>query len=64
MTKKPVVFEDHKFNSKVEYTRYIWNYPLSVVKIPKIYEEDIPFFREIAAKTNPDNKTRAKEGNK
>ena len=57
MAKKPIVFEDRKFNSKVEYTRYIRNYlnPLGVVELPKIKEEDMPFFREIAAKTNPDD---------
>ena len=43
MAKKPVVFEDRKFNSKVEYTRYIRNYlnPLGVIEIPNIKEEDI-----------------------
>ncbi len=43
MAKKQVVFEDRKFNSKVEYTRYIRNYlnPFDVVEIPKIKEEDI-----------------------
>ena len=57
MAKKPIVFEDRKFNSKVEYTRYIRNYlnPLGVVELPKIKEEDISFFKEIAAKTNPDD---------
>ena len=57
MAKKPVVFEDRKFNSKVEYTRYIRNYlnPFGVAEIPKIKEEDIPFFKEIASKTNPDD---------
>ena len=57
MSKKPVVFEDRKFNSKVEYTRYIRNYlnPLGAVEIPKIKEEDMSFFKEIAAKTNPDD---------
>ena len=57
MAKKSIVFEDRKFNSKVEYTRYIKNYlnPLGVIEIPKIKEEDIPFFKEIAAKTNPDD---------
>ena len=29
--------------------------PLSVVEVPKIKEEDISFFKEIAAKTNPDD---------
>ena len=57
MSKKPVVFEDRKFNSKVEYTRYIRNYlnPLGIVELPKIKEEDMSFFKEIAAKTNPDD---------
>ena len=57
MSKKTVVFEDRKFNSKVEYTRFFRNYlnPLDVVEIPKIKEEDMPFFKEIAAKTNPDD---------
>ena len=57
MAKKPIVFEDRKFNSKVEYTRYIRNYlnPLGVVEIPKIEEEDMSFFKEIAAKTNPND---------
>jgi len=57
MAKKPVVFEDRKFNSKVEYTRYIRNYlnPMDVVEIPKIKEEDMSFFKEIAAKTNPND---------
>ena len=57
MTKKPVVFEDRKFNSKVEYTRYIRNYlnPFGVVEIPKIKDEDMPFFKEIATKTNPND---------
>ena len=57
MAKKPIVFEDRKFNSKVEYTRYIRNYlnPLGAVEIPKIKEEDMSFFKEIAAKTNPDD---------
>ena len=57
MAKKPVVFEDRKFNSKVEYRRYIRNYlnPLGVVELPKIKEEDMSFFKEIAMKTNPDD---------
>ena len=57
MAKKPVVFEDRKFNSKVEYTRYIRNYlnPLGIVEVPKIKDDDMSFFREIAAKTNPDD---------
>ena len=57
MAKKPVVFEDRKFNSKVEYTRYIKNYlnPLGVIEIPNIKDEDMPFFKEIATKTNPDD---------
>ena len=57
MAKKPVVFEDRKFNSKVEYTRYIRNYlnPLGIVEIPKIKEEDMSFFKEIAVKTNPND---------
>ena len=57
MSKKPVVFEDRKFNSKVEYTRYIKNYlnPLGIVELPKIKDEDMSFFKEIAAKTNPDD---------
>ena len=29
--------------------------PLGVVEIPKIKEEDMSFFKEIAAKTNPDD---------
>ena len=57
MAKKPIVFEDRRFNSKVEYTKYIRNYlnPLGVVEIPKIKEEDMSFFKEIATKTNPDD---------
>jgi len=57
MAKKPVVYEDRKCNSKVEYTRYIKNYlnPLGVVELPKIKDEDMPFFKEIVAKTNPDD---------
>ena len=57
MAKKPVVFEDRKFNSKVEYTRYIRNYlnPFDVVEIPKIKDEDMSFFKEIATKTNPND---------
>ena len=57
MVKKPVVFEDRKFNSNVEYTRYIRNYlnPLGVVELPKIKDEGMPFFKEIATKTNPDD---------
>ena len=57
MAKKPIVFEDRKFNSKVEYSRYIRNYlnPFGVVEIPKIKEEDMSFFKEIAAKTYPDD---------
>ena len=63
MAKKPIVFEDRKFNSKVEYTRYIRNYlnPLGIVEVPKIKEEDIPFFKEIAAKTNPDDLSECSE---
>ena len=47
MAKKPVVFEDRKFSSKVEYTRCIRNYlnPFGIVEIPKIKEEDMPFFK-------------------
>ena len=57
MAKKPIVFENRKFNSKVEYTRYIRNYlnPLGVVELPKIKDEDMSFFKEIATKTNPDD---------
>ena len=57
MAKKPVVFEDRKFNSKVEYTRYIRNYlnPLGIVELPKIKDEDMSFFKGIATKTNPDD---------
>ena len=63
MAKKPVVFEDRKFNSKVEYTRYIRNYlnPFGVVEIPKIKEEDMSFFKEIATKTNPDDLSEGSE---
>jgi len=57
MSKKPIVFEDRKFTSKVEYTLYIRNYlnPLGVIEIPKIKDEDMSFFKEIATKTNPDD---------
>ena len=63
MSKKPVVFEDRKFNSKVEYTRYIKNYlnPLGIIEIPRIKEEDMPFFKEIAAKTNPNDLSECSE---
>ena len=57
MAKKPVVFEDRKFNIKVEYTQYIRNYlnPLGVAELPKIKDEEMSFFKEIASKTNPDD---------
>ena len=29
--------------------------PLGIAEIPKIKEEDMPFFKEIATKTNPDD---------
>ena len=63
MAKKPIVFEDRKFNSKVEYTRYIRNYlnPFGVVEVPKIKEEDMSFFKEIATKTNPDDLSEGSE---
>ena len=54
---KKIASGDLKFNSKVDYTRYIRKYLnlLGFVELPKIQDEDMPFFKEIAATTNPND---------